>query len=209
MANSGISILNSILDSGKVGSLCDCCPCGNYYVAASVETFLKFMDTVKWFDFSETCEGSRNAWYNSCCTETCFDKFLEIGTSITDSILNKGYVEYSSLGSKSLLCLLYDYAIENNLSEIDTASLVDNVLDKGVVFYCGKDQNLEDGNQSNQILASIETFLIFSETSIPPCDPGEPCTCYPQEKCCLNILANVETYSKWIEASIGSVPVPA
>lgn len=210
MANSGISILETILDNGKVGSLCNCCPCGNYYAVGSVDTFLTFVQAMGWFGFSEACEGSENGWYNTCCTDTCFDKFSEIGTIITDAILNKGYVEYSSLGSKSLLCLLYDYIIENNLSEIDATSLVEDILDKGVVFYCGVDQTLEDGNQGNQILASVNTFLQFVEVSPPPCDPLDPCSCYPQEKCCLNILGNVEAYAKWIEGSGGGgAPVPA
>jgi hypothetical protein len=198
MASSGISILNAILDSGKVGSLCDCCPCGNYYVVGSVETFLQFLESTDWMNLSETCEGSRNAWYNSCCTETCFDKFSEIGEDIANLILTKGYIEYSSLGNKSMLCLLYDYIIENNLSEEEGMEIIENVLDKGIVFYCGKDQNLENGNQSNQILASVETFLSFYESTFS-CD--DPCSCYPQEKCCLNILSNTEEYVKWAEFS--------
>jgi hypothetical protein len=210
MPSSGISILDAILDNGKVGSLCDCCPCGNYYVAGSVSTFLQFLESTGWNNYSEDCEGSTSAWYTSCCTETCFDKFSEIGTDITNLILEKGYVEYSSLGNKSLLCILYDYVIENNLSEEEAIEIVENILDKGVVFYCNKDQDLEDGNQGNQILASVQTYSMFAEVSPPPCDPENPCSCYPQEKCCLNILAGAEMYAAWIEAfGGGGGPIPA
>lgn len=200
--------LNSIVDilnKGKVGPLCNsCCPCANYYVFGSVNKFLDFTNASGWFDFSNDCTGSKVSWYTNCCTKTCFDELSNfLGQVGTDMILDKGFVEYSLLGNKSMLCVLYDYIIENNLTQQEGIDLVEQLLDSGTVFYCGVDGDQTDGDQSNQILSSIDTFLTYASSENLFCDPqstSDPCQCFPSESCCLTINASVETYQTWLSA---------
>jgi len=199
--------LNSIIDSldrGKVEPLCDtCCPCGDYYVFGSVDKFLDFTTASGWIDFSDSCTGSKTSWYTNCCTETCFDELSAfLGQTGTDMLLDKGFVEYSSLGNKSLLCILLDYILQNNLTQQEGIDLIEGILDSGVVFYCNKDVDQSDGDQSNQVLASIDTFLSYANSASIFCSPqpNDPCQCYPQDNCCLTINASVATYQAWLSA---------
>jgi hypothetical protein len=200
--------INSIidtLDKGKVGPLCDtCCPCGDYYIFGSVDKFLDFTTASNWFNFSNSCSGSKVGWYTNCCNETCFDELSNfLGQAGTDMILDKGFVEYSLLGSKSMFCILYDYIIQNGLTVQEATDLVEEFLDSGVVFYCGLDKNQSDGDQSNQVLSSIDTFLAFASSAKTFCDPQvttDPCQCFPNDMCCLTVNASVATYQAWLSA---------
>lgn len=213
MANSSeiIEILDGILDKGEVSNLCiDCCPCNNLYVFASVETALKVFEN--WIEVSKFCNNSNvgYSWYTTCCTDTCWEKLSNYLEEYASVILDKGIIEHSLLGGKSMTCVFYEWFVKNEISPQDASEMLDNILDKGIVFYCREDETLEDGNQSNQILASAETFLTYAEIIDIFCPVPFNCEeCLPSEKCCLNLTSGVEGYGKWAEAVglINSGPV--
>jgi hypothetical protein len=205
MSISSVDQLAQILDKGDISPLCSCCPCGNLYAFASVETFLKLAEALGW-----TNDQGCPSWYSDCCTENCLDKLGELyGPALTDVILDKGIIEYSLLGTKSTLCDIYDYLKENNVPIQDAIDFVDMILDKGVVFYCTSSNPDIEGDQ--QVLASVETFLKYGEAVGIGCVDPSNCGCLPTEKCCLSIKASVETYLKFAEAvgSSGPGPIPA
>jgi len=193
--------IETILDKGEVSPKCDCCPCSDIYVFASVETALMIIEGLNWNTSQQQCET--RSYTTSCCTENCFDKLGELyGDAVTDRILDKGIYEYSLLGSRSTLCDIYDYLKDNDVSEPDAIDFIDMILDKGIVFQCYGD---------NQILASVETYLRFAEAAgLIFCDDPDPCNCLPPEQCCLSVIGSVETYLKYEEGnSGGGNPVPA
>ena len=198
MTLNGIEV---ILDKGEISPKCDCCPCSDIYVFASVETGLKFLEAAGWLGYQQDC--TTRSYSTSCCTENCIDKLEELyGESVTNKILDKGVYEYSLLGSKSTLCDVYDYLKDNNVPVNDALDFIDMILDKGIVFQCYGD---------NQILASVETYLLFAEFSGSlSCNSEDPCECLPPETCCLSVIGSVETYLKYAEAVIdGGGAVPA
>jgi hypothetical protein len=201
-----IETIIEILDKGIVEDICDCCPCGDIYVFGGVETYLKFVEATNWYDVS-CSEKPKNSWQSNCCTDNCFSELSAyLGDDGTNGLLDKGFIEYSLLNGKSTLCVLYEYIVANNLSKTAATNLINQVLDKGIVFACSKDTTPENGDASSQILASVETFLQFAEaTGYFPCmsldpPPADPCTCLPKETCCFDIKASVETYLKYAEA---------
>lgn len=202
MSVPSIDQLLQILDKGEVSPQCDCCPCSNIYVFGSVETALKFLEGVGWLQYQQQC--TERSYYTECCTENCIDKLGELyGAEMTSLILDKGVYEYSLLGTKSILCDLYDYLKDNDVGLEDAIDFVSVLLDKGVVFQCYGE---------NQILTDIENYLLFSAGtgSIICIDPENPCQCIPSEQCCLSITASIETYLKYAEAVNSPVnPPPA
>lgn len=178
--------IETILDKGEISPQCDCCPCSNIYVFASVETALKFLEAAGWIGYQQDC--TTRSYSTSCCTENCLDKLEELyGAILTDRILDKGMYEYSLLGTRSTLCDAYDYLKDNNVPVNDALDFIDMILDKGIVFQCHGD---------NQILASVETYLKYAEAvGLIMCDDPNPCNCLPPEQCCLSIIASVETYA--------------
>lgn len=193
--------IENILDKGEVSPQCDCCPCSNIYVFASVETALILIEAAGWSGYQDDC--TTRTYTTSCCTENCLDKLEELyGAAITDRILDKGMYEYSLLGARSTLCDIYDYLKDNNVSLLDAIDFIDMVLDKGIVFQCYGD---------NQFIGKVETFLQFAEFSGSlSCSGPSPCDCLPSEQCCLSVIASVETYAKYFEAmSGGGGAVPA
>jgi hypothetical protein len=205
MSIPSVDQLAQILDRGDISPLCSCCPCGNLYAFASVETFLKLAEALGW-----TNDQSCPSWYSDCCTENCLDKLGELyGPVLTDLILNKGMVEYSLLGTKSTLCDIYNYLKDNNVPIQDAIDFVDMILDKGVVFYCNVNDSYIEGDQ--QVIASVETFLGYAEAIGINCVDPSNCACLPTEKCCLSVKGSVETYLKFAEAfgSSGPGPIPA
>lgn len=204
-----IQVIDRILDKGDVSPMCsDCCPCNNIYVFASVETFSKFAEAMGW-DSLSTCD----LWYSDCCKDDCFDKISEkYGSEVTDRILDKGIVEYSTLGTRSTLCEIYDALIANNIIYAgEAAEIVDRVLDKGIVFYCSKSSPDKEGDE--QVIASVETFLKYAEVegiTKPVGTQDPPCNFAPKEVCCLSIRASVETYNifKDIIEGGGAQPLP-
>jgi len=196
MSIPSVDQLAQILDKGDISPLCSCCPCGNLYVFASVETFLRLGEALGW-----TGPGTQScpSWYSDCCTENCLDKLGELyGPALTDIILDKGMVEYSLLGTKSTLCDIYNYLKENNVPIQDAIDFVSIILDKGVVFYCTSSNPDIEGDQ--QVLASVETFLGYAEAFGINCVDSSNCACLPTEKCCLSVKGSVETYLKFAEA---------
>jgi hypothetical protein len=212
-STSSIEALERLLDKGEVGPFCDsCCPCGDIYIFASVETYLQFEEAVGWAFFTQNCPDG-NSFKLQCCTDDCLDKIGAFaGEEVVDLILDKGYVEFSLLGGKSMLCTLYDYIIQQNLTGTAAADAIGGILDKGIVYQCEIDKDTTDGDQSKTIFASVETYLKYAEAAVdtsgpcaycpqcdPPITPSDPCQCLP-EPCCFSIKASVETYLKYTEA---------
>ena len=186
-----ITELLQFLEKGEISPQCDCCPCSNIYVFASVETTLRLIEALNWDANQQAC--TTRSYTTSCCTENCLDKIEELyGAAVTNVILDKGIYEYSLLGTRSTLCDIYDYLKENNVPEGDAVEFIDTILDKGIVFQC---------YESNQILASVEEYLKFAEAvGLTNCDDPNPCNCLPPEQCCLSVIGSVETYLKYAEA---------
>jgi len=197
-----INDIINILNNGKISPLCtECCPCGDIYVFASIETYLTFNEAFGWSENSKSC-SSGNAWQLSCCTDDCLDKISSFaGKQVVDVILDKGFVEYSLLGGKSMLCTLYDYLVQNNLTGTAAATAIGNFLDAGVVYQCIKDEDITDGDNSKTIVASVETYLNYAEAEgliNTDCEDA-PCQCLP-EPCCFTVKGNVNTYIEYTNA---------
>jgi hypothetical protein len=199
MSVPSIDQLAQILDNGEISPQCDCCPCSNIYVFASVERAVSFLESMGWNCFQEQC--TERSYTTSCCTENCLDKLGELyGTALTDIILDKGIYEYSLLGTKSTLCDIYDYLKDNDVPLQDAIDFVSMILDKGIVFQC---------NGENQILASVTEYLSYAEVAgLINCDNPNPCNCIPSEQCCLSVVANVNTYLVYVEGSGCTGPTP-
>lgn len=196
-----IEAIDQILDKGIVEDLCDCCPCGDLYVFASVETYLLLIEGIGWYNGFCT-EIPKDSWLSNCCTDNCFSELSAyLGEEGINSLLDKGVVEYSLLNGKSTLCVLYEYIVQNNLSKTAGLNLINQILDKGIVFACNRDITPENGDNSKQILASVETYLMYGEftglTNL--CNEEDPCGCVPKETCCFDIKTSVETYLNYIE----------
>jgi hypothetical protein len=183
--------IESILDNGQVSPQCDCCPCSNIYVFASVERAISLIQALDWAENQQDC--TTKSYTTSCCTENCLDKIEELySAAVTNVILDKGVYEYSLLGTRSTLCDIYDYLKENNVPEGDAVDFISMILDKGIVFQCYED---------NQVLASVETYLQWAESKgLTDCQNPNPCNCIPPEQCCLSVIGSVETYLLYNEA---------
>jgi hypothetical protein len=206
-SSSPAEVLDRILDKGEVKTLCDtCCPCGDIYVFASIETYLKLEEALGWNTASQNCPAG-TSFKLPCCTDNCMDKLTDLlGVEFSDRLLDKGYVEFSLLGGKSMLCTLYDYAVQAADPD-EAAELIDRILDKGVVFYCDIDKVKTDGDESQSVLASVETFLKWAEAvDLTNPNTSDPCQILP-EPCCFSIGASVETYLKYAEA-VGTATPP-
>lgn len=196
-----VTELLQFLEKGEISPQCDCCPCSNIYVFASVETAIILIENLGWIENQQAC--TTRSYTTSCCTENCLDKIGELyGAIVTDRILDKGIYEYSLLGTRSTLCDIYDYLKENNVPEGDAVTFIETVLDNGIVFQC---------HGGNQILASVGEYVKFAEViGSTNCDDPNPCKCLPPEQCCLSVIGSVETYLKYNEAvnGGGGSPIP-
>lgn len=180
-----VTELLQFLEKGEISPQCDCCPCSNIYVFASVEKAVTLIEALNWNSNQNNC--TTRSYTTSCCTENCLDKIEELyGAAVTNVILDKGIYEYSLLGTRSTLCDIYDYLKENNVPEGDAVTFIETVLDDGIVFQCYED---------NQVLASVETYLQWAEAqSLISCQNPNPCNCLPPEECCLSVIGSVGTY---------------
>jgi len=165
--------LDRLLDDGFIGPKCSgCCPdCGNIYVLASVETYLKFFESF----------GPPPA-QEDCCTNICIKNLQDYGSSDPDNLnrfMDKGIVEYSTFNGKSFICYIVDYFIANPsaLGDSSFGEVFDRILDKGIVIYCTEDR---------QIIGSVETFLTLMESLDENIDYGA--------ECCLSVTASAQTY---------------
>lgn len=188
------------LDMGEVSPACsDCCPCNNIYVFAGVETYLKVTEGLGWsYLGSYGCEPF--PWWNDqCCTDTCFDDISEYyGSEMRDLLLNIGVVEYSSIGSKSMLCILFDYFKENNISKETALEVVSVVLTKGILLYCDEENGFQVTGSVDKMLQYLEVMQLTSVFCNPP--PGQTCGCYPEEICCVSIKLSKDNWGKYAEA---------
>jgi hypothetical protein len=200
----GIDALFTTLDNGKVEPLCeDCCPCGDFYVFSSVAKFITFATAMDWIPASKACPDGFS-WQTNCCTENCLDELGAFaGDAVVKVVLDKGAVEYSTLGGKSMLCTIYDYFVQNNITGNDAVTIMEGILDRGIVFQCNRDKDVSDGDNSQSIIASVETYLQYAAgLDLDIClqqNPNDPCQCIP-EACCFNITADVAAYLVYNQA---------
>lgn len=177
--------LDRLLDKGVISPQCtSCCPdCGNFYILASVESYLKFYDAVSPDNLPPIQE--------ECCTNIC-EKELQSYSNDQDfdRFLDKGIVEYSTFNGKSFICYVVDY-FKNNESALGSSSfaeVLDRILDKGIIIYC-------DGE--NQIVASVDVFIAYLENTNVEISYGEDC--------CISVVASIETYLTYVD---GIAPTP-
>jgi len=165
-----------------------CCPeCGDIYVFASAETFSIFSEAQTSGPdpvFSET----------PCCYERCITELYDyVGSAENiERILETGIVEYSTIQGKSFVCLLLDFATENNLTGDELAQLIVYILDLGVVVSC---------INGNTVVASISTWVTWADAMDVP-------TITSEDACCLTTTANVQTYLQLAEALGWSAFIP-
>jgi hypothetical protein len=187
---SSAEVFDRLLDIGlilPIDSNSICCPACGPYVLASVETYLKFAEA--W------CLTEGNSCVNTCCTNvyagtetyakyfeaigddnTCQNGFSSETLALTNlltseevnRLLDKGIVENGSLNT-NLTSNVSDFTtmvqtfFQSTFSTSSLIEIIDRILDKGLVIYCTND---------NVVMASVETFLQYSETNgiIPrPC----------------------------------------
>ena len=179
--NTILQNIQSYLNAGSNDVECNtCCPeCGDIYVFASAETFSIFSEAQTsgpYPVFSET----------PCCYERCITELYDyVGSAENiETILGRGILEYSTIQEKSFVCLLLDFATENDLSGDELAELIVYILDLGVVVSC---------INGNTIVSSVETWLKWAEAMSPQKITSE-------NACCLTVTANIETYLKLAEA---------
>lgn len=94
--------------------------------------------------------------YIPCCNDNCLDEFKEfIGATCFEVIIDKGFVEYSSIQSKGLACKLLELAEKYNIGSSDIFSIINIILDKGIVVYCDPTGTIS--------IASVEEWLKYAE----------------------------------------------
>jgi hypothetical protein len=191
------SIKDNILTYLSVGSNdveCNtCCPeCGDIYVFASAETFLKWAEAV---DATAPTGTAPIISETPCCYERCITELYDyVGSAENiESILQTGIAEYSTIQGQSFVCLLLDFADENNLSGDKLTELLVYILNIGVVVSC---------INGNTVVSSVETWLKWAEVVLG--DSGRRMTC--KKACCLSTTTSIETYVKLAEA-LGWLPL--
>lgn len=176
-----------------------CCPeCGDVYVFASAVTFLQ------WSEFVGANVPSGTAPVISdtpCCYERCITELYDyVGSAENiELILDKGIAEYSTIQGKSFVCLLLDFATENELSGNDLTELILWILDIGIVVSC---------INGNTIVSSVQTWLSWAEAVL-----GDSVRLTCKKACCLSTTTSIETNLQLAEAlgwfPLGSEAVPA
>lgn len=92
-----------------------------------------------------------------CCTENCFKQLRDyVGVQNYDIIRNKGLVEYSSVYGGAFICRLLSFKDEVNMQLSDFLSLLDVILDKGLIIHCSP-------ITGQTTFSSTETFLNFAQ----------------------------------------------
>lgn len=180
------------LNAGSSDVECNtCCPdCGDIYVFSSAETFLKWAEAVGATVPSGTAPVISDT---PCCYERCITELYDyVGSAENiDKILETGIAEYSTIQGQSFVCLLLDFADENNLSGDDLTELIQYILDLGVVVSC---------INGNTIVSSVETWLKWAEAVL-----GDSVRMTCKKSCCLSTTTNIETNLQLAEA-LGWLP---
>jgi hypothetical protein len=180
------------LNAGSSDVECNtCCPeCGNIYVFAGAGKFLTWADAV-----GATVNPGNEPIISEtpCCYERCITELYDyLGSAENiERILETGIAEYSTIQGQSFVCLLLDFADENNLSGNDLTELLELILETGIVISC------IDGNT---VVGSIETWVKWAEASLE--NPIVTC----KTACCLTTTGNIEVSLQVAEA-LGWLPV--
>jgi hypothetical protein len=188
--NTIIENLTHYLARGSNDVECNtCCPeCGEVYVFASTETFLQWAEAMG----LTVSEGDPPIISETpCCYERCITELYDYLGSIEniDRIVDKGIEEYSTIQGKSFICLLLDFARENDLSGNDLSELLGVILDEGIVVSC------IDGNT---VVAGVAIWVTWGNFVGFPVITAE-------NACCLTTTASLETYLNAAEA-LGWLP---
>jgi len=96
-----------------------------------------------------------NIPFIQCCTNNCFQEIKDfVGAANYDILRDKGLLEYGTIYGGSFFCKILVFKDDVNMSISDFMSLLDRILDKGLVISC--DNNLTT-------LSSMETYLKYDE----------------------------------------------
>lgn len=132
-----------------------CCPDCPPYAVGSIDTFKflfskhEYLKSKCCFNVKTTSPGftqlaSTMGWYcdnkHECCDTdfvTCVDEILSLAPNYDTYLtwLDKGIVEYSTLGGTSGLCDLYDYILSIPVPQFQTLFL-NLILNNGLVVVC-------------------------------------------------------------------------
>jgi len=150
--------IDTYLDAGFFDVECNtCCPeCGNIYVFASAEIFLTWAESV-----GATVNPGDDPIISEtpCCYERCITELYEyVGSAENiERILDTGIAEYSTIQGKSFVCLLLDFADENDLSGDELTELLLFILDLGIVVSC---------INGNTVVASVPEWTKWAEAAL-------------------------------------------
>jgi hypothetical protein len=93
--------------------------------------------------------------YIQCCDKNCFQEIKDfVGPVIYSTLRDKGLLEYGTIYGGSFFCKLLDFKDSVNMSVQDFSSLLDRILDKGLVISC---------RNNLTTFASVETYLKYAE----------------------------------------------
>lgn len=188
------------LNAGSSDVECNtCCPdCGDIYVFASAEKFLLWAEGVG----ATVSTGAPPVISDTpCCYERCITELYDYVGSAENiqSILDVGIAEYSTIQGQSFVCLLLDFADENNLSGDDLTELLEYILNIGIVISC---------INGNTVVSSVATWSLWAESVL---GDSRLMTC--KKACCLSTTTSIETNLQLAEAlgwlPLGDRAVPA
>ena len=185
--------ISTYLSAGFSDVECNtCCPeCGDIYVFASAEKFLQWAEAVG----ATVPAGTAPIISDTpCCYERCITELYDyVGSAENiEIILDKGIAEYSTIQGQSFVCLLLDFATENDLSGNDLTELITYILDLGIVISC---------INGNTILSKVTTWLQWAEAVL-----GDSVRMTCKKACCLSTTTSIETNLALSEA-LGWGPV--
>lgn len=183
--------IEAYLNAGSTDVECNtCCPeCGNIYVFASASKFITWAGAVGALEGSP---GQPIISETPCCYERCITELYDyLGSAENiERILETGIAEYSTIQGQSFVCLLLDFATENELSGNDLTELLELILDTGIVVSC------IDGKT---VVGSVETWVKWAESALE--NPIVTC----KTACCLTTTGNLEVGLQLAEA-LGWLP---
>ena len=183
--------IDTYLDAGFFDVECNtCCPeCGNIYVFAGTDKFITWADAA-----GATVNPGNDPIISEtpCCYEKCIAELYDyVGSAANiEQILAAGIAEYSTIQGKSFVCLLLDFATENDLSGDDLTELLLFILDLGIVVSC---------INGNTAVASVEQWIKWAQSALE--NPFITC----KTACCLTTTGDLTT-NLTISEALGWLP---
>ena len=94
--------------------------------------------------------------YIPCCTDNCLDDLKQlIGVNCFETILDQGFIEYSTIQGRGLACKVLEIAEKYNISPSQVFEIINVILDRGIVVHCDPNGQIS--------IASIEEWLKYAE----------------------------------------------